>query len=193
MTPYYIFISTKRGSIIRHSTSTLRRAGQNFGHAQGGENGHSGEILCLAASEDGKWLVSGGRDKVMGVWDVSGREPKWVTGLKGHKDAVTVSYNMIFWWIKLISRVSQLPFRHSTTRHTTSSLPPSPVILLFIPFLRSLSSTHFLAIKILSRLSLLSNPLWLSRLDPEIDHVDGGKSRRKFSSSSEQVERLGRI
>ncbi|OWZ28388.1 ribosomal RNA-processing protein 9 [Cryptococcus neoformans AD2-60a] len=89
LTPYYIFISTKRGSIIRHSTSTLRRAGQNFGHAQGGENGHSGEILCLAASEDGKWLVSGGRDKVMGVWDVSGREPKWVTGLKGHKDAVT--------------------------------------------------------------------------------------------------------
>lgn len=193
MTPYYIFISTKRGSIIRHSTSTLRRAGQNFGHAHGGGNGHNGEILCLAASEDGKWLVSGGRDKVMGVWDVSEREPKWVTGLKGHKDAVTVSYNMFSWWIRLTRRISRSPFHHLTTRRTTSSPPPSPVILLFIPFLPSLSLTHSLAIKILSRLSLLLSPLWLSRLAPEIDHVDGGKSRRKFSLSSEQVGRLGRI
>ncbi|WVQ79836.1 hypothetical protein IAT38_001936 [Cryptococcus sp. DSM 104549] len=89
-TPSHIYTSTKRGSIIRHTTSDFKKAGQNFGHANAeGEEGHKGEILCLAASEDGKWLVSGGRDKLMGVWDVSGREPRWVTGLRGHKDAVT--------------------------------------------------------------------------------------------------------
>lgn len=52
--------------------------------------------MCLAASEDGKWLISGGRDKVVGVWNVSEREPRWVAGLKGHKDAVTVSCDMVF-------------------------------------------------------------------------------------------------
>ena len=61
-------------------------AGQNAG-----DRGHKGEILCIAASEDGKWLVSGGRDKIIGCWDVSGDEAKWVAGLRGHKDAVTVS------------------------------------------------------------------------------------------------------
>ncbi|WWD21731.1 hypothetical protein CI109_106218 [Kwoniella shandongensis] len=89
-TPKFIFTATKRGSIIRHSTSTLRKAGKPFGHAQANaEGGHVGEILCLASSEDGKWLVSGGRDKIIGVWDVSGDEPRWVSGLRGHKDAVT--------------------------------------------------------------------------------------------------------
>lgn len=57
-------------------------------------------------SEDGKWFVSGGRDKVMGVWDVSEREFKWVIGLKGYKDVVIVSYNMVFWWIRLICCIS---------------------------------------------------------------------------------------
>ena len=53
-------------------------------------NGHHGEILCLAASEDGKWLVSGGRDKIVGVWNVEGESAKWLVGLRGHKDAITV-------------------------------------------------------------------------------------------------------
>ncbi|KAK8847644.1 hypothetical protein IAR55_005503 [Kwoniella newhampshirensis] len=89
-TSRYIYTSTKRGAIIRHTTPTLRKAGKPFGHAQADrEGGHQGEILCLASSEDGKWLVSGGRDEIIGVWDVSGDEPRWVSALKGHKDAVT--------------------------------------------------------------------------------------------------------
>lgn len=56
------------------------------------EGGHTGPVLCLAASEDGKWVVTGGQDRVIGVWDVSGDEPVWVTGMRGHKDAVTVSF-----------------------------------------------------------------------------------------------------
>lgn len=56
------------------------------------EGGHTGPVFCLAASEDGKWVVTGGQDRVIGVWDVSGDEPVWVTGMRGHKDAVTVSF-----------------------------------------------------------------------------------------------------
>ncbi|TYJ53602.1 hypothetical protein B9479_005750 [Cryptococcus floricola] len=90
LTSSYIYTSTKRGSVIRHATSSLRKAGQNFGRElEGKEGGHKGEILCLAASEDGKWLVTGGVDKTIGCWNVSGREPTFVTALKGHKDAVT--------------------------------------------------------------------------------------------------------
>lgn len=53
--------------------------------------GHTDEILTLAVSFDGKILASGGKDKVVGVWDVSGEEGKWMRGLGGHKDKVAVS------------------------------------------------------------------------------------------------------
>ncbi|WWC68182.1 uncharacterized protein I206_102105 [Kwoniella pini CBS 10737] len=89
LTPRYIFVSTKRGSIIRYATATLKKIGKPFGQAVGDSDGHKGEILCIAASEDGKFVVTGGRDKVIGVWNVEGDEPVWVTGLRGHKDAVT--------------------------------------------------------------------------------------------------------
>lgn len=75
--------------------------GKPFGQAQlsgpkakGGENGHQGEILCLAASEDGKYLVSGGRDRIVGVWNVEDDEAKWISGMRGHKDAITVSCSL---------------------------------------------------------------------------------------------------
>lgn len=67
----------------------------------GAPQGHAGAVLCLAASEDGKYLLTGGKDKVIGVWQVeapvSGEEGaedagvNWLRGLGGHKDAVTVS------------------------------------------------------------------------------------------------------
>lgn len=63
--------------------------------------GHAGAVLCLAASEDGKYLLTGGKDKVIGVWAVDSPITseegamdvgvKWMRGLAGHKDAVTVS------------------------------------------------------------------------------------------------------
>ncbi|GAA6060021.1 hypothetical protein JCM10212_001179 [Sporobolomyces blumeae] len=48
--------------------------------------GHTDEILDLAISHDGKVLASGGRDKVVGCWDVDGEGIKWSRGLGGHKD-----------------------------------------------------------------------------------------------------------
>jgi ribosomal RNA-processing protein 9 len=63
------------------------------------KGGHKGAILCLAASEDGRYLLSGGRDKMIGVWEVGGKDVekgsvKWLKALSGHKDAVTVSDNL---------------------------------------------------------------------------------------------------
>ena len=80
--------------IVRYDLSILAKVGKPFGQSRNAVSGHDGEILCLAASEDGKWLVSGGRDKMVGIWNVENNEPKWVTGMKGHKDAVTVSLDL---------------------------------------------------------------------------------------------------
>jgi WD40 repeat protein len=54
--------------------------------------GHKGEILAIAASEDGQYVVTGGRDRLVGVWraDGAGGQVEWVAGIRGHKDAVTV-------------------------------------------------------------------------------------------------------
>jgi ribosomal RNA-processing protein 9 len=80
------FVSTKSGHIYRFDRATLKPTPIRAGEGEG----HKGDILAVAASEDGKWLVTGGKDKIVGVWDVSGKGA-WVTGMKGHKDAVTVS------------------------------------------------------------------------------------------------------
>ncbi|KAL7419087.1 pre-rRNA processing protein [Cryptotrichosporon argae] len=92
LTPTTIYVATKRGSIVPVALSTLR-PGQAFGQARGPQAaaepaGHRGDLLAVAASEDGKWVVSGGRDRVVGVWDVRA-EPTWVAGIRGHKDAIT--------------------------------------------------------------------------------------------------------
>lgn len=49
--------------------------------------GHVDNILCVAASEDGKFVVTGGRDRRIIVWDASTLEPLRVFGQ--HRDAVT--------------------------------------------------------------------------------------------------------
>ncbi|GAA6000077.1 hypothetical protein JCM10207_006040 [Rhodosporidiobolus poonsookiae] len=78
------------------SESQLRK-GEKAGKTFGGKGkqkedalpeGHTDEILDLAISHDGKILASGGRDKVIGCWDVSGEGGKWTRGLGGHKDVV---------------------------------------------------------------------------------------------------------
>lgn len=84
LTSSSIYASTKRGTILPVSLSTLSKPKQAFGKGQ-----HKGEILCVAASEDGKYLATGGRDKVLGVWDISGDEPEHKIAIRGHKDAIT--------------------------------------------------------------------------------------------------------
>lgn len=69
-----------------------RRPGSAFqGTLALGENeGHSAEVYALAVSDDGAHLVSGGRDRRIGVWRVgeAGTPLRWVRALTGHKDAI---------------------------------------------------------------------------------------------------------
>lgn len=82
LTPTTLYASTKKGTLSSYPLSTLGK-GKIHGHGS-----HSGEILCVAASEDDKWVVTGGRDKLLGVWE-GNSELKWKIGINGHKDAVT--------------------------------------------------------------------------------------------------------
>ncbi|GAA5872854.1 hypothetical protein JCM8547_005719 [Rhodosporidiobolus lusitaniae] len=85
------------------SESLLRKAekqGKVLSKGKGKEEnalptGHTDEILDLAISADGRVLASGGRDKVIGCWDVAGEGGKWTRGLGGHKDAVaSISFRL---------------------------------------------------------------------------------------------------
>lgn len=49
--------------------------------------GHFAEVLTVALSSDGQYLVSGGRDRVLRVWDP--RSGGNIENLVGHKDALT--------------------------------------------------------------------------------------------------------
>ena len=62
------------------ATAAVAAADQDWGE------GHKGEVLTLALSDDGRILASGGTDKVVGVWDTE-REA-WSRGLKGHRDTI---------------------------------------------------------------------------------------------------------
>ncbi|TXT04972.1 hypothetical protein VHUM_03792 [Vanrija humicola] len=73
-----VYVSTKNRSVLRFDRSTLKSS-----RLPGSE--HKGAVYAVAASEDGKWVVTGGADKLVGVW----RDGEWVTGMRGHKDAVS--------------------------------------------------------------------------------------------------------
>jgi WD40 repeat protein len=49
--------------------------------------GHKGNVSCLAATNDGMLLCSGGNDTNIIVWDVVAE--RGICRLKGHKDAIT--------------------------------------------------------------------------------------------------------
>ena len=49
--------------------------------------GHSDEIIGVAISDDGKFIVSGGKDRIIRVWD--GRTYEFLDAFKGHRDTIT--------------------------------------------------------------------------------------------------------
>ncbi|TFK74199.1 WD40 repeat-like protein [Pluteus cervinus] len=55
--------------------------------------GHTAEVLSVAYSQDGRYLVSGSRDKTMRIWDMTSGQPV-IDPLQGHSDSVwSVSYS----------------------------------------------------------------------------------------------------
>jgi ribosomal RNA-processing protein 9 len=51
-------------------------------------NGHSDEILCMDISFDGKFLITGGRDCFIKIWNLT--TMSFVGNLEGHKNSVNV-------------------------------------------------------------------------------------------------------
>ena len=50
-------------------------------------NGHSGEILAMDISFDGKYLVTGGKDCSLKIWSLV--DQKFLDGLSGHRGEIT--------------------------------------------------------------------------------------------------------
>jgi ribosomal RNA-processing protein 9 len=101
----YLFTSGKEGSIIRwdlHTGKSLNtfykirppsrvEKGKRKEIAASETKGHTDELLALAVSSDGKYLVSAGKDKRIGIWDAEKGE--WIrafSGPLGHKDTISV-------------------------------------------------------------------------------------------------------
>ncbi|KAM0747574.1 WD40 repeat-like protein [Meredithblackwellia eburnea MCA 4105] len=80
----------KRGteSLSKAERELEREANEEILGKKRDPGGHTDQVLCLALSADGKCLASGGKDKVLGVWDVEGEKAAWRRGLGGHKDQV---------------------------------------------------------------------------------------------------------
>ncbi|XP_066017060.1 U3 small nucleolar RNA-interacting protein 2-like isoform X1 [Pocillopora verrucosa] len=85
----FVFSASKDCSIIKWNIETGLKEGKILGchKASEGSKGHKGHVLCLAVTSDGKFLASGGRDKIIHIWDPASLQH--VHTFKGHKDAVS--------------------------------------------------------------------------------------------------------
>lgn len=66
-------------------------------HANQKSSGHSGQVLALAISSDGKFLASAGKDQTIKIWDAIAQ--KLIDTFKGHRDIISVSL-MLFFFLK---------------------------------------------------------------------------------------------
>ena len=71
--------------------------------AQSVLTGHEGKILCIKTAWHGDKLLSGGADKTVRLWDVSGSGGKSLTTLRGHQGLVTATH---FWGTNTIVSAS---------------------------------------------------------------------------------------
>jgi ribosomal RNA-processing protein 9 len=84
-----VFAGCKQGTIMQWCAKTGRRLHAHRGglHAPVQGGGHAGAVLCLAVSNDGKLLVSGGADCLVRLWDVEARQ--LLDTFSGHREPVT--------------------------------------------------------------------------------------------------------
>ena len=94
----FLYTSGKEGSIIKWDLCTGKKLSTVYkkrsvkGKQKADPDGHTDEIWTLALSSDGKYLASGGKDRLIGVWDVESADGiSWVRGFTGHRDSISVS------------------------------------------------------------------------------------------------------
>ncbi|XP_064399490.1 U3 small nucleolar RNA-interacting protein 2-like isoform X2 [Halichondria panicea] len=85
----YVYSGAKDCCIIKWLVETGVKEVIFSGHRKGVEGvvGHTGHVLALAVSSDGKFLASGGQDRVVHVWDV--KTNSHVHTFTGHRDTVS--------------------------------------------------------------------------------------------------------
>lgn len=92
-----LYTAGKEGSIIKWDLRTGKKLSTAYkqksakGKQKADPNGHTDEIWTLALSSDGKYLASGGKDRVVGIWNVENQDGiSWVKGFTGHRDSISV-------------------------------------------------------------------------------------------------------
>ncbi|XP_065174537.1 U3 small nucleolar RNA-interacting protein 2-like isoform X2 [Sycon ciliatum] len=86
----FIFSGAKDSAIYKYDVESGRKVGciPSDRHGQASDpKGHRGHVFALAVSSSGKYLVSGGQDTHVMVWNVA--DCKLVKIFKGHKKAVS--------------------------------------------------------------------------------------------------------
>ena len=94
----FLYTAGKEGSITKWDLCTGKKLSTAYkkrsvkGKQKADPDGHTDEIWTLALSSDGKYLASGGKDRLIGVWNVEGGDAiSWVKGFTGHRDSISVS------------------------------------------------------------------------------------------------------
>lgn len=86
----YIYSGSKDCSIVKWSLKERRKIHTIHGGRKGTEKkhiGHTGHILAMALSSDGKYLATGDTNKVIHLWNAGTME--LLHTFKGHRDAIS--------------------------------------------------------------------------------------------------------
>ncbi len=82
-----LFTASKDCCIIKWDLEAQKKLifeGKKFDRST---TGHHDEVLCLAISPNGKYMVSGGKDRMVRVWDIHNQ--KQIQSFVGHRDSIT--------------------------------------------------------------------------------------------------------
>jgi len=122
----WLFTAGKEGHIIKWNLKTGKKIATFYkkrpdtkGKGKEKANpldieGHSDEVLALAVSSDGQYLVSGGKDRKICIWDLE--KDQWVKNFGGHKDLISVRLSRSLTPVSDSSGIeSCFPQRHKTT------------------------------------------------------------------------------
>jgi len=85
----FVYAASKDCCIIKWDVETGKKKIITFRGSRKDKNGdgHKRQVLALAISTDGKYLASGGKDKLIKIWDAV--KNVYVDTFQGHKDSVT--------------------------------------------------------------------------------------------------------